>query len=120
MNDVSIPLDGRYQPPLANGEVVFDQPWQGRVFGLAILLAEQDTFQWSDLQQSLIDVVAEWDNETDGRSGDYPYYELFAEALSRLMVQAGLLMESEVFSRDAEILARPHGHDHAPSHDQDH
>ena len=86
MNDVSIPLDGRYQPPLANGEVVFDQPWQGRVFGLAILLAEQDTFQWSDLQQSLIDVVAEWDNETDGRSGDYPYYELFAEALSRLMV----------------------------------
>lgn len=120
MSEPSVPLSGRYQPPLANGEVVFDEPWQGRVFGLAVLLAEQGTLQWPEFQQSLIDVVGEWDSHSEPENADYPYYELFAEALSRLMVRQGLVSADEVVDRDAEIIARPHGHDHGHPHDHDH
>ena len=38
-------LDGRIAPPTANGEVVFEAPWQGRVFGMARLLAEARPLQ---------------------------------------------------------------------------
>ena len=114
MGDLDVPLKGRYEPPLENGEVVFEAPWQGRVFGLAVRLAEEQVFQWAEFQASLIEVVGEWDEANidapDG--GDYPYFELFAEALSRLLVTGGHLTSLEIETRDAALAARPHGHDH--------
>ena len=112
MSDLDIPLTGRLEPPLENGEVVFEAPWQGRVFGMAVRLAEQGTFDWSDFQASLIAVVGEWDREHAGSTDEYPYFELFAEALSRLLIARGLVGELELNRRDELLAARPHGHDH--------
>ena len=111
MSDLDIPLTGRLEPPLENGEVVFEAPWQGRVFGMAVRLAEQGTIDWSDFQAALIEVVGEWDSEHAG-VGEYPYFELFAEALSRLLITQGLVGELELNRRDETLAARPHGHDH--------
>ena len=112
MTDLDIPLTGRFQPPLENGEVVFEAPWQGRVFGIAVRLAEQGTVDWSDFQGSLIEVVGEWDREHANTNEEYPYFELFAEALSRLLVAKGFVGELELTDRDEALAARPHGHDH--------
>ncbi len=49
MNDAGeLPLNDDYQPPMANGEVLFDEPWQGRVFAMALLLEEQEFFAWEE------------------------------------------------------------------------
>ena len=41
-----LPLPENLQPPMANGEVIFDAPWQGRVFAMAVALSEQGVFVW--------------------------------------------------------------------------
>ena len=47
VNDVGeLPLRVEFQPPMANGEVLFDEPWQGRVFAMALLLVDQGCFAW--------------------------------------------------------------------------
>mgnify|MGYP001409094603 CR=1 FL=1 len=51
-----VQLFGRYEPPMANGEVFFEAPWQGRVFAMAVTLAEQGCMAWSDFQGMLIEV----------------------------------------------------------------
>ena len=94
---------------------------------MAVRLAEQGTVEWSEFQSSLIEVVGEWDREQEreqegeqerghekaAESGeDYPYFELFAEALSRLLVQSGFLEAQELTDRDQVLASRPHDHDH--------
>jgi nitrile hydratase accessory protein len=98
-------------PPMANGEVVFDAPWQGRVFGMAIALSEAGVFAWSEFQERLIEVVGSWDARADGTQA-YPYYELFARALSDLLALKGVVTDRALADRIDELAARPHGHDH--------
>ena len=73
MNDAGeLPLNDDYQPPMANGEVLFDEPWQGRVFAMALLLEEQECFAWEEFQAVLIEVIDDWEL-SDARDGAYAY-----------------------------------------------
>ena len=40
--------------PKNQERLVFDEPWQGRAFGLALALAEQGAYQWDEFRASLI------------------------------------------------------------------
>ena len=112
MNDAGeLPLNDDYQPPMANGEVLFDEPWQGRVFAMALLLEEQECFAWEEFQAVLIEVIDEWEL-SDARDGAYAYYEHFQEALKRVLATKNVLELKELDARTAAFAARPHGHDH--------
>ena len=99
------------QPPMQNGEVVFEAPWQSRVFGMAVSLSEQGVFAWSDFQAALIEAVAEWEAQhADG--AEYPYFEIFAQALQQVLIQLGVV-ELSALDKTAQALANlPHGYDH--------
>ena len=53
-------LEAVLEPPMANGEVTFEEPWQGRVFGMARVLAEQGCYTWDEFRCHLL-------NETENR-----------------------------------------------------
>ena len=84
MTDFDLP--DSLAPPMANGEVVFEAPWQSHVFGMAVALSEQGLYPWSDFQQSLIDEVGIWDEDhaqqEQGQDEAYPYFEIFQRALT--------------------------------------
>jgi nitrile hydratase accessory protein len=109
-------------PPLTNGELIFETPWQGRVFGMARALADAGVFQWDEFRACLIEEIGGWDRHP---RGEFAYYDHFLEALERLLAQQKLV-EPEHLKRLTEALAaRPHGHDHDhavehPHHDHDH
>jgi len=108
-------LTGALQPPMSNGEVVFDAPWQSRVFGMAVALHEAETFRWEEFQQCLIEAISVW--QTHATDSDvYPYYELFQVALQQLLADKGLLAEHTLASRTMSLAQRPAGHDHAHHH----
>jgi predicted DCC family thiol-disulfide oxidoreductase YuxK len=42
-------------PPRSNGELLFQRPWEGRAFGIAIALSKKGHYEWEDFrQESLI------------------------------------------------------------------
>lgn len=105
---------------MANGEVLFDEPWQGRVFGMAVALYEGGLFEWREFQDQLISVIGEADaNDQDGP--EYMYYQHFQQALGELLAKKGLLSKTDVNLRVSEFAQRPHGHDHdhQPAHGHD-
>lgn len=115
MVDISIELAETLRPPMANGEVLFDAPWQGRVFGMAVALHEAGVFIWDEFQQSLIRTIGEWDMQSQSSSDNgepYEYYQHFANALDQLMADKGLVSLDELEAKTTEFAARPHGHDH--------
>jgi len=116
MTDSPIPalenvLSEHLQPPMANGEVLFEAPWHGRVFGMAVALHEAGVFSWDEFQRQLIDVIGLWDR--NARDADeYEYYEHFQTALQQLMVDKDLLSRDDLAHRQTHLANLPHGHDH--------
>jgi nitrile hydratase accessory protein len=106
---VSEGLDGELSPPMVNGEVVFEAPWQGRVFGMATSLADSGLYTWDEFRACLIGEVARWDRQSQG---EYPYYELFLGALEKVLAQKGAVEPAQLMARLQAFRSRPHGHDH--------
>ena len=108
----SFDLQGLSAPPMANGELVFDEPWQGRVFGMARSLCQTGLYSWDDFRAQLIRSIERWDSANEDNSTPYAYYDLFLEAFENLLAEKNLL-ETEIISNEAvKLHARPHGHDH--------
>ncbi len=97
-------LDGPVCPPRDNGEIVFDTPWQPRVFGLTMALCRSGACQWEAFRQRLIQRIAE--NETR------PYWRSWAAALEDVLVDTATILPDELDARHHELLQRPPGHDH--------
>ena len=81
-------MTGGAAPPRRNGELVFEAPWQGRVFGMALALVERLGLDWKEFQQRLIAEI--------GARPEVPYYDCWLAALERLAVDHGALSAREV------------------------
>jgi nitrile hydratase accessory protein len=108
---VDLPITGPTAPPRSNGEMVFDAPWESRLFGVTMALVEADRFPWSEFQRRLIAAVGRW--EADHPDGEgYRYYERWAEALESLLDDLGIVDIETTDARAHALAARPAGHDH--------
>ena len=111
--DVLEHLQPAYHPPMENGEVCFESPWESRIFGMAVALHNQGAFQWSTFQTSLIAHISEWEqSEAKESASEYPYFVFFQRALEHVVTHKDLLGETELEERTELFEQRPHGHDH--------
>ena len=78
--------------PRQNGELVFDAPWQGRIFGMAVALSEEGIVPWEEFRQALIASVA----AAEARGGEFQYYEAWLAAFERVLAARGLVGPSEL------------------------
>ena len=94
---------------MANGEIVFENPWQSRAFGMAKALCDRGLYEWDEFRVYLIAEIGKADA---GESGDFQYFDHFLAALQNLLDEKGICRRGEI-SRTTELFAeRPHGHDH--------
>jgi nitrile hydratase accessory protein len=102
-NTLTVPaMEGALAYPRSNGEPVFDAPWQSRAFGMVVDLHKSGRFPWDDFKQRLIaEINAGRPAEVPAESSEY-YYQ-WVEAFSRLVVETGLLQESEIAAREHEF-----------------
>ena len=82
-------VDGVAAPPRRNGELVFEAPWQSRVFGLAAAIVET-CFDGDrePFRQRLIAAIA--------AEPERPYWDSWTAALERLVVANGFIDELSI------------------------
>ena len=119
---LTLDIEGPAAPPRLNGELVFDAPWEGRSFAMAMALVEDGWFSWDDFRDHLIVAVRRWESNP---AGEYRYYERWQEALESIAAERGVVSASDVDALAVALAARPPGHDHDHSdgghhHDHDH
>jgi nitrile hydratase accessory protein len=81
-------MSGAAAPPRRNGELVFEAPWQGRAFGLALGVVERLGVEWQAFQQRLIAAIA--------AQPEAPYYDCWVAALERLLLDFGVASAEEI------------------------
>jgi nitrile hydratase accessory protein len=88
-------MDGPAAVPRRNGELVFEEPWQGRVFGMAVALHGHRLYDWQEFQRELIAQIA----EAEARGDASTYYERWLAAFERLLAARGLVTPGELQDR---------------------
>ena len=86
-------LDGL---PRRNGELVFEAPWQSRIFGMAVQLSDQGAFAWDDFRRRLVEEIARRDHDD--------YYASWLAALERSVHDAGIVQPAELDERRDDYL----------------
>ncbi len=100
-------MEGDAALPRKNGELVFEAPWEGRAFGLAVALCDARAFPWDDFRDRLILAIA----RDEAAGNPTAYYERWLAALESLLLDQGLVTDDEIVARVGEI-AEDDEHDH--------
>jgi nitrile hydratase accessory protein len=82
--------EGPAAPPRLNGELVFEHPWQSRIFATTMALCENGLIVYEDLRERLIAQIADRPDQ---------YWHSWSEALEDLLVGRGLCEADEVTER---------------------
>ncbi len=80
--DLLVEAVGPAAPPRRNGELVFDEPWHARAFGICVTVLEREGLGWDAFRRHLVPVIE--------AQPDAAYYDSFAVALDRFLAERGL------------------------------
>jgi nitrile hydratase accessory protein len=75
--------------PRDNGELVFEEPWQGRALGMAVVVLERTGLSWADFRRHLVAAIAA--RAEPAESPATAYYTAWLDALESLLAERGLL-----------------------------
>ena len=84
--------------PRKNGELVFEAPWEGRAFGMAVALNESGEYEWSEFVSMLAAEISAAEQCDDSST----YYERWLVSLEKLLFDKGMLEARELEVRTAE------------------
>ena len=100
MADVDAEVAATRSIPRKNGELIFNSPWEGRAFGIALALRASRPYPWDDFRERLEREVAAAGPADDGSR----YYERWVAALAALLADRGLIDHEELDRRTREYL----------------
>jgi len=109
--DPTAALTGAAAPPRRNGELLFEAPWESRLFGLTLALCEARLFAWEEFRSLLCHEIAAWEARGHPKES-WSYYALWQAAFVRLLHEKGLCTALELEARTRSLAARPSDHDH--------
>ena len=76
---------GGYAPlPRLNGELVFEEAWQGRALGMGVVVLERLGLPWSAFRDHLVAAI-ERHGQPEGESPAAAYYVAFLDATESLV-----------------------------------
>ena len=84
--------------PRKNGELVFEEPWQSRAFGMAVALSEQGAYGWEEFRRHLIEEI--------GEDPERQYYASWLEAFEHLLLERRAINAEELERRTREYLTQ--------------
>ena len=91
--------------PRDNGELVFEAPWEGRAFGIAVALRDEGLYEWRDFRDRLVIEAARAQKEVQPPS----CYEQWLAALEKLATERGFISQEELDRRTLEYVVGERG-----------
>ncbi len=76
--------------PRDNGELVFEEPWQGRALGMGVVALERTGASWPEFRRHLASAIAARP-AVEGESAAAAYYTCWLDALEALLAERGAL-----------------------------
>jgi nitrile hydratase subunit alpha len=98
-------MQGTTALPRKSGELIFQAPWEGEAFAMAVALCERGMYPWSEFQNQLISAIAAAEKKQLPPETQPTYYENWLAALEALLIEKHILSKARI-DRKAAWLAR--------------
>ncbi|MEX0285602.1 MAG: nitrile hydratase accessory protein [Paracoccaceae bacterium] len=88
--------------------MVFDAPWQARVFALVVMMVEDGHMSWKDFQSHLVQETRQGESATDKGSlepQESTYYQRWLNAAEHLLQELELLRPDELDGKIGSLKA---------------
>jgi nitrile hydratase accessory protein len=85
--------------PRDNGELVFEEPWQGRALGMGVVALQRTGTSWDEFRRHLAAAIATR-GQGEGESAATAYYAAWLDALEALLSERELLDERGAVKRN--------------------
>ncbi len=100
-------MEGETELPRSNGELIFEEPWESRAFGIALSLNDDRVYEWGEFRDQLVKEIAR-----DREEGREPkYYDQWLASLEKLLLSKGLLSKKELDARTEEYASGQRDHE---------
>jgi nitrile hydratase accessory protein len=83
-------LAGHAPLPRSNGELVFEEPWQGRALGVGVAVLERTGASWAEFREHLVAAIEARPRAADESDAD-AYYGAWLDAVEALLASRGEL-----------------------------
>jgi nitrile hydratase accessory protein len=80
--------------PRDNGELVFEEPWQGRALGMGVVALQRTGASWAEFRRHLVAAIAARP-PADGESAATAYYGAWLDALEALLAERDLVEQAD-------------------------
>jgi nitrile hydratase accessory protein len=105
LEDVDAALADCAPLPRDNGELVFEEPWQGRALGMGVVVLDRLGIPWAEFREHLVDAIQQHRSHAD-ESAASAYYAAWLEALGSLLTERVVIQPAALRGRrDADARA---------------
>lgn len=94
-------MEGKTALPRQSGELVFQDPWEGEAFAMAVALCEQGHYPWSHFRDHLVAQIAAAEEKELLPESSPTYYEHWLAALETLLIEKQILLKEKIDTRAA-------------------
>ena len=112
-------MEGKSSLPRKNGELVFQEPWEGKIFAIAVALNKKGLYHWNDFRDKLIEEITKAEKHDPHHETEKHYYEHWEQALEKLVIEKNIVSEPQ-FKQAVHELKNCKTHEHSHPHDHDH
>ncbi|MGE0820774.1 MAG: nitrile hydratase accessory protein [Candidatus Binatia bacterium] len=103
-------MAGNIALPRQSGELVFQAPWEGEVFALAVALCENGQYPWSEFQRHLIAQIVAADQQALPPETYPTYYEQWLAAFEALLIEKQTVTKTLIDRRGARLACAASGY----------
>lgn len=89
--------------PRENGELVFHNPWESRIFAMAVLLFEKGIYPWKTFNGEFAKGIGEVESQHPDTDVVSSYYRLWMEAFEKTLLEQNLLTQEQLKTRADEF-----------------
>jgi len=88
-------MSGETALPQSNGELVFESPWEGRAFEVAVALTHAGRYEWREFNSVFINHIARAEQSSDSST----YDQRWLATLEELALEKGFVTDEELEQR---------------------
>jgi nitrile hydratase accessory protein len=89
--------------PRENGEMIFHNPWESRVFAMAVLLFEKGGYSWKVFQEEFAEMIGEAESQKPDKEFVSDYYHHWMQALEKVLLKKEMLTQEQLQTRSDEF-----------------
>lgn len=96
--------------PRENGELIFENPWESKVFAMAVILFKEGVYTWNQFNEEFVKKIGEHESKNPQTEAVSQYYHNWMEAFEKILLDKDIITQEQLDKRSDEFATGKRNH----------